>query len=86
MILPSISGLRRIKALKARLKEDGFDLVKWHECVDYFFKFMMDNFQNEMIVLGAKTALRDYKLPINHRQLKEFVAFNQKYGKYILED
>lgn len=71
---------------KARLKEDGFDLVKWHECVDHFFKFMMDNFQNEMIVLGAKTALRDYKLPINHRQLKEFGAFNTKYGKYILED
>jgi len=47
---------------------------------------MMDNFQTEMIVLGAKTALRDYALPINHRQLKTFKGFHEKYGKYILED
>jgi hypothetical protein len=39
-----------------------------------------------MIVLGAKTALRDYNLPINHRQLKTFKGFHDKYGKYILED
>ena len=73
-------------SVKAKAKEDGFDLAQWHECVDHFFKFMMDNFQTEMIVLGAKTALRDYALPINHRSLKEFGAFHSKYGKYILED
>lgn len=67
-------------------KEDGMDLDKWHECVDHFFTFMMDNFQTEMIVLGAKTALRDYQLPINHRNLKTFKSFHEKYGKYILED
>lgn len=71
---------------RTKTKEDGFDLAKWHECVDHFFKFMMHNFQTEMIVLGAKTALRDYQLPINHRQLKEFKSFHDKYGKYILED
>lgn len=71
---------------KANAKEDGFDMKAWHESVDHFFRFMMDNFQTEMIVLGAKTALRDYQLPINHRQLKEFAGFHAKYGKYILED
>ena len=71
---------------KATHKEDGFDMVKWHESVDHFFKFMMDNFQTEMCVLGAKTALRDFKMPVNHRQLKEFATFHAKYGKYILED
>jgi len=71
---------------KAKTKEDGFDSTKWHECVDHFFKFMLNNFQTEMIVLGAKTALRDYQLPINHRLLKEFKSFHDKYGKYILED
>jgi len=65
---------------------DGFDMKQWHECVDHFFKFMMDNFQTEMIVLGAKTALRDYSLPINHRELKQFKSFHDKYGKFILED
>lgn len=71
---------------KAKGKEDGFGMNEWHECVDHFFEFMMANFQHEMIVLGAKTALRDYQLPINHRQLKTFKSFHEKYGKYILED
>lgn len=71
---------------KAKAKEDGFDMKAWHECVDHFFAYMMANFQTEMIVLGAKTALRDYQLPINHRELKQFKAFHEKYGKYILED
>jgi len=71
---------------KTKTKEDGMTVDLWHECIDHFFRFMMDNFQTEMIVLGAKTALRDYQLPINHRQLKEFKPFHDKYSKYILED
>lgn len=71
---------------KATKKEEGFGMPEWHECVDHFFTFMMDNFQTEMIVLGAKTALRDYALPINHRQLKTFKSFHDKFGRYILED
>ena len=80
LLLPALS-----KA-KAKAKEDGFGMDEWHQCVDNFFTFMMDNFQTEMIVLGAKTALRDYQLPINHRQLKTFKGFHEKFGKYILED
>jgi hypothetical protein len=71
---------------KTKTKEDGMTVDLWHECVDNFFSFMMENFQTEMTVLGAKTALRDYALPINHRQLKTFKDFHQKFGKYILED
>ncbi len=71
---------------KAKAKEDGLTMDTWHESVDHFFTFMMDNFQTEMIVLGAKTALRDYALPINHRQLKTFKSFHEKFGKFILED
>jgi len=71
---------------KAKNKEDGFDMAEWHKCVDHFFTYMMANFQHEMIVLGAKTALRDYQLPINHRLLTSFSGFHAKYGKYILED
>jgi hypothetical protein len=70
----------------AKNKEDGFDMNKWHECVDNFFQFIMDNAQTEMCVLGAKTALRDFKLPVVNRQLKNFKKFYDKYGKYILED
>lgn len=71
---------------KAKANEDGFDMNKWHVCVDNFFEFMMENFQTEMVVLGAKTALRDYNLPINHRLLKNFKKFHDAMGRYILED
>lgn len=71
---------------KAKNNEEGFDMKEWHKCVDHFFTYMMANFQHEMIVLGAKTALRDYQLPINHRLLTSFSGFHAKYGKYILED
>jgi hypothetical protein len=71
---------------KSKSGEDGFDIKQWHECVDNFFTFIMDNFQTEMIVLGAKTALRDYALPVNHRELKTFKGFHERFGRYILED
>jgi hypothetical protein len=71
---------------RTKVEGDEMTVDKWHECVDNFFQFMMDNFQTEMIVLGAKTALRDYDLEINHRILKTFRPFHDKYGAYILED
>lgn len=67
-------------------KEKDFTLDNWNECVDHFFRYSMDNFGTEMIVLGAKTALRDYQLPIDHRRLKNFKEFHAKYGPYILDD
>lgn len=70
---------------RAKNKENGFTMSDWNKCVDNFFEFMMSNFQTEMCVLGAKTAIRDYALPINHRELKSFSAFHTKYGKYIME-
>lgn len=70
---------------RAKKKEDGFDMTAWHVCVDNFFQFMMDNFQTELIVLGAKTSLRDYQLPISHRQLTTFKEFHSKFGKFILD-
>jgi hypothetical protein len=67
-------------------KYEDMDINKWHEAVDYFFRFTMDCFKTEMCVLGAKTALRDYQLNIDHRKLKNFTEFHEKYGEYILED
>jgi len=63
-----------------------FTMVEWHKCVDHFLNFMMSNFQTEMIVLGAKTALREYKLPIQHHILKSFKKFNEQFGDLILEN
>ncbi len=56
----------------------------WHEMVDNFFKYMMDNFTTEIVVMGARVALTTYKLPIVPGKLKSFNDFHKKYGKYII--
>ena len=70
---------------KAKTNEDGFTIDTWHTKVDNFFRFMMDNFQTELVILGAKTSLREYQLPIQHRKLKTFQEFYDQYGKLVLD-
>ena len=60
------------------------DIKKWHEQVDYFFRFMMDNFTTETTVMAARTALTTHNLPIKPNLLKNFDEFHKKYGKYIM--
>lgn len=66
---------------KEQVSEDDF-----HKMGDYFLQFMMDNFEPEMVILGARTALRQYKLPFNHKKLKTFSDFFKKYEKYVFFD
>lgn len=68
------------EAVKAKV-----DDKKFHEMADNFFKFMMDNFETELVVMGARVALTNYQLPFSPTKLKNFDEFHRKYGKYILE-
>ena len=56
----------------------------WHEMTDYFFRFMMDNFTTELVVMGARVALTTYNLPLIPGKLKNFDEFHKRYGKYII--
>jgi len=58
---------------------------EFHEMAQNFFDYMMKNFETELVVMGAKVALKTYKLPIEPSQLKNFDEFHKKYGKYIVE-
>ena len=46
-----------------------------------FLGFMMANFSTEMVIFGARTALKNYKLPFDHTKMKNFGEFFDKYGK-----
>jgi hypothetical protein len=56
----------------------------WNEQADNFFEFMMENFETELVVMGAKTALTNYKLPFDPSKLKSFSKFHERYGKYVM--
>lgn len=73
----------------AKLIDDDkskMDSKTFHEMADYFFAFMMDNYQTEMTILGARIALKEYSLPIQHRELKNFDKFFEENHKYVFGD
>jgi len=61
------------------------DKDKWHESVDNFFKFMMENFTTELTVMGARVALTVYNLPFVPNKLKTFDEFHKRFGKFIVQ-
>lgn len=64
---------------------DKKKVKNWDEMADNFFGFMMSNFPTELVVMGAKVALTNYKLPFDASKLKNFDEFHDKYGKYIIQ-
>jgi hypothetical protein len=62
---------------------DQQKVKNWDKMADYFFKFMMDNFPTELVVMGAKVAMTTYGLPFDTSKLEHFDQFYEKYGKLI---
>jgi hypothetical protein len=56
---------------------------KFGEMVNHFFRFIMDNFETELVVMGTKLALTQYQLPLDPDEIDCFDEFHDKYGKYI---
>jgi hypothetical protein len=56
----------------------------WDSMADNFFRYMMDNFPTELVVMGAKTALTNYDLPLDATKMKSFDEFHKRFGKYVL--
>jgi hypothetical protein len=57
---------------------------KFDEAADNFFRYMMDNFSTEIVVMGAKTALTNFELPLDASKMKSFDEFHKRFGKYVL--
>jgi len=67
------------------LKDRADKKVKgWDAMADNFFRYMMDNFPTELVVMGAKTALTNYDLPLDASKMKSFDEFHKRFGKYVL--
>ena len=71
-----------LKDFNIKMPEDS--KVTWNEMADNFFRFMMDNFTTELVVMGARTALTTYNLPMIPSKLKSFEEFHKRFGKYIV--
>lgn len=67
------------------MKKDSITQDQWHEKVDNFFSFMMNNFTTELTVMGARVALTVFNLPFVPNKLKTFDEFHRRFGKYIVQ-
>ena len=56
---------------------------KFDSKVNSFLRFMMDNFETELVVMGIKLALTQYALPIDPDEVECFDEFHERFGKYI---
>ena len=58
--------------------DDAFD-----KGVDYFFDFIMENFEPELVIFSAKTVLSDHDIDIKPRKLQGKKEFKERYWKYL---
>lgn len=65
-------------------KDDDKKMEEFYFRCDNFLGFMMQNFNTELVVMGARVALTTYNLPLVPNKLKNFDEFHKKFGKYIL--
>lgn len=56
---------------------------KFDSKVNNFFRFIMDNFETELVVMSTKLALTQYQLPLDPDEIDCFDEFHEKFGKYI---
>jgi hypothetical protein len=71
--------------LKDALDNKKVNMSEFYSMFDNFLSYMMNNFETELVVMGAKIALKTYMLPIEHSKLKNFDEFHKKFGKYIID-
>jgi hypothetical protein len=55
----------------------------WIKQVNNFFRFIMENFETELVIMSTKLALTQYQLPLDPDEIDCFDEFHAKFGKYI---
>lgn len=82
----------RLNRLKTEAANAGLDwketeaFADWSAAAGHFLEFMMNNFQHEIIVMGARTAIKLHSLPFNGKNVPVFKDFSRQYGKLILSN
>ncbi len=78
--------LQRHYKLAEDTSDEEHDSKSLHEAADYYFEFIMENFKQEMCVLGAQTLLREYGVKFKPGKMKNFSKFHDKFGEYIIDN
>lgn len=52
--------------------------------VDYYLRFILDNFNPDLAIMACRMILTQYKIRLDVSRLKNFKEFTKEYGKYIM--
>jgi hypothetical protein len=69
---------------EAEFKADKSKKKAFDNSFDNFLGFMMSEFQPEMVIMGARTALAIFRLRLDPSAMKNFEAFADQYQDLIL--
>lgn len=67
---------------KVRNKKDE---PLWHKAMDNVLGFVMDNFGIELQVMGIRTAIQQFNLPLTPKYLTNFKRYNDSVGGILLK-
>lgn len=67
--------------LKDRLENKE---AEWDGMFDKALKFMAENFPPELLLMGIRTSMQQYKFPLNKPKLPYFSTIQHKYSKYFI--
>ena len=59
-------------------------MEQYTKCMDNVLKYMMDNFETELVLASGRVMLNNYKLPVHPKKNKNAPEFFKRYGKLIL--
>ena len=71
------------RGLRAQANGDRKAMDEFQKQTDTFLRFIMDNFEDELAVMGAKTILGTYKLPIQAPMLSNWKEFVKRYADLL---
>jgi hypothetical protein len=71
------------RGVRAKADGDRKPMDEFQKQVDTFLRFVMDNFEDELAVMGSKTILGIYKLPIEAPALTNWREFVKRYADLL---
>ena len=71
--------------LRDAMNDKEVTRAKLNEMMDCFLAFIMKNFETELVIMGAKIALKTYQIPLDVAKLKSFDEFHKRFGKFVID-
>ena len=71
------------RAAAGKAKGDNKPTELLHQEVDMFFRFIMDNFKEELTIMGARVLLGTNKLKVNFHKMKNWDEFSNRFSELL---